>query len=230
MTAPKEDFQDSSWQAAIPYAGPMAAFLGLLWLGPRLGLGEWEFPLRVVVLSLVLWFCSRHVITLRASYWLASTAVGVAVFAIWVAPDLLVPGWRSHWLFQNPVTGSVATSIDTTLLTSPMVLLFRTIRAVVLVPVIEELFWRGWLMRWLIRNDFQAVPLGAYSASSFVITALLFASEHGPYWEVGLAAGLIYNAWMVRTRNLADCIVAHAVTNAVLCGFVIAAGKWEYWL
>jgi CAAX prenyl protease-like protein len=230
VTASKESLQDSGWQSAIPYVGPMAAFMAMLWLGPRLGLGEWEFPFRVVVLSAILWLCSRHVITLRASYWLASTAVGVVVFAIWVAPDLLIPGWRSHWLFQNSITGSVATSIDTTLLTSPTVLIFRTIRAVILVPIIEELFWRGWLMRWLIKNDFQNVPLGAYSASSFFITALLFASEHGPYWEVGLAAGLIYNAWMVRTRSLADCIVAHAVTNAVLCGFVIATGKWEYWL
>lgn len=230
MTEPKEGPQDGGLQAALPYVGPMAAFMALLWLGPRLGLGDWEFPLRVVLLSAVLWFCSRQVITLRAGYWLASAAVGAVVFGIWVAPDLLAPGWRSHWLFQNSVMGSVATSIDTALLTSPMVLVFRTIRAVILVPIIEELFWRGWLMRWLIKNDFQSVPLGAYSASSFIITALLFASEHGPYWEVGLAAGIIYNAWMVRTRNLADCIVAHAVTNAILCGYVIATGKWEYWL
>ena len=76
-----------------------------------------------------------------------------------------------------------------------------------LVPVLEELFWRGWLMRWLIRPDFEAVRLGTYTHYSFWVTAALFAAEHGPYWDVGLLAGIIYNWWMVRTGRLADCIV-----------------------
>ena len=109
-------------------------------------------------------------------------------------------------------------------------LVFRTLRAVIIVPIVEELFWRGWLLRWLVKNDFQQVPIGAYTPSAVIITALLFASEHGPYWEVGLIAGLIYNLWVIRTRSLADCIVAHAVTNGVLCAYVLATGKWEYWL
>ncbi len=73
-------------------------------------------------------------------------------------------------------------------------------------PILEELFWRGWMMRWLIDSGFQKVPLGNYVPSAFWLVAVLFASEHGPYWEVGFVAGIIYNWWMVRTRNLADCI------------------------
>jgi len=60
-----------------------------------------------------------------------------------------------------------------------------------------------WLMRWLISPQFEKVPLGAYQAGAFWITAVLFASEHGPYWDVGLVAGVAYNWWMVRTRSLA---------------------------
>lgn len=66
--------------------------------------------------------------------------------------------------------------------------------------------------------------------SAFWIVALLFASEHGSYWDVGLATGIIYNAWMVRTKSLGDLILTHAVTNLCLSLYVIAAGKWEYWL
>ncbi len=99
-----------------------------------------------------------------------------------------------------------------------------------LIPIVEELFWRAWLMRWLINPHFQKVPLGTYTATAFWFTAILFASEHGAYWDVGLAAGIIYNWWMVRTRSLADCILAHAVTNGALAGYVLLAGKWEYWL
>ena len=65
---------------------------------------------------------------------------------------------------------------------------------------------------------------------SFLIASALFASEHGSYWEVGLAAGLAYNWWIVRTKCLADCILAHAVTNGVLSAYVIFGKQWQYWL
>jgi CAAX prenyl protease-like protein len=65
---------------------------------------------------------------------------------------------------------------------------------------------------------------------AFWVTAALFAAEHGPYWEVGLAAGIIYNWWMIRTRRLGDCILAHTVTNLALGLFVIRSGQWQYWL
>jgi hypothetical protein len=74
------------------------------------------------------------------------------------------------------------------------------------------------------------VPLGRYTAVSFWAVALLFAAEHGPYWEVGLIAGVAYNWWLVRTRNLADCVLAHAVTNALLAGYVLVFNQWQYWL
>jgi len=111
-----------------------------------------------------------------------------------------------------------------------MVLALRAARAVILVPIIEELFWRAFLMRWLVRSDFEKAPLGAYTARAFWITALLFATEHGSYWDVGLVAGIAYNWWMVRSKSLGDCILAHAVTNTALSVWVIASGKWEYWM
>lgn len=217
---------------AMPYVAPFVVFLLLLMTADYLQqvLGQWEAPLRVVLLTAVLWVFSRHVIDLRIQQWLLTSAVGVGVFAVWVAPDLLIPGYRDHWLFQNSVTGTIKSSIPSDLLQNPLVLTFRTIRAVVLVPIIEELFWRAWLLRWLISPNFESVELGAYTRSAFWISAILFASEHGPFWEVGLAAGLIYNWLMVRTKSLGDCILAHAITNGVLSLFVMITGRWEYWL
>lgn len=84
-------------------------------------------------------------------------------------------------------------------------------------------------MRWLIKNDFLSVPLGAYARDAFWITAALFGLEHGPYWEVGLLCGIAYNWWMVRTRSLGDCILTHAVTNGILSAYVISGGHWQYW-
>ncbi len=223
------------WESAhpaLPYVLPFVVFFALLLSSEYLHsiLGEWDYPFRVSVLALVLWVFSRDVIDLRVRYPLATILVGVAVFAIWVAPDLLIPGYRSHWLFQNPVTGSLQSSIPSPLRDSALVLFFRTIRATLIVPIIEELFWRAWLLRWLVSPNFEDVALGTYTRQSMWVSALLFASEHGPYWEVGLLAGLAYNFLMVRTRSLGDCILAHAITNGVLSLFVIVTGRWEYWL
>ncbi len=216
--------------AAVPYVAPFAAFMLLLVVGPELPFGKWEQPLRVVLLAAAIGVFSRRVLSFRTVMPLASIGLGILVFILWVAPDLLIPGYRGHWLFQNAVTGQLASSLPPDFRMDPVVLVSRTIRAVILVPVLEELFWRGWLMRWLVNSDFEKAPVGAYRAMSFWVTALLFASEHGPYWDVGLIAGVAYNLWAVKTKRLADCMLAHAVTNAALSGYIILTGKWEYWL
>jgi CAAX prenyl protease-like protein len=84
-------------------------------------------------------------------------------------------------------------------------------------------------MRWLINKDFWRVPLGMYTPFAFWLTAILFASEHGPYWDVGLVTGIIYNAWMIRTKSVADCVLMHAVTNALLSAYVMQTAQWQYW-
>jgi CAAX prenyl protease-like protein len=215
---------------SLPYVLPFIVFLFFIAVQKYIPLSPAiEYPLRVVLLALVLFVFSRKVIELRCSRRIETAVIGVAVFVIWIGPDLLFPGYRRHWIFQNELFGSLGSNIPENVLNSPIVLWSRIIRAVVLVPIIEELFWRAWLMRWLIAPRFKRVPLGAFAPVSFTATALLFASEHGPYWDVGLAAGLIYNWWMIRTKSLGDCILAHAVTNACLCGYVVATRHWEYW-
>lgn len=212
-----------------PYIVPFAVFLLLLVVGPLLP-PQVDGPFRLIVLSLVLWHFSRGVIDFKSRLLLPSSVLGVLVFFLWIAPDVLIPNYRDFWLFQNQLTGTLHSSIPAVYRTDPFVLTFRIVRSVLLVPVIEELFWRGWLMRWLISADFERVPLGAYAPASFFITAFLFSLEHGPFWDVGLLCGLIYNWWMVRTRSLGDCILVHAVTNACLAGYVLATHRWEYWL
>ncbi|HKE28854.1 MAG TPA: CAAX prenyl protease-related protein [Bryobacteraceae bacterium] len=220
----------SSSRGAIGYVAPFVVFVGIMGLEHSLSIPpQVGYPIRVLVTLAVLLAVSRREIKLRPAQPLASAALGLAVFIIWVAPDALF-GYRHHWLFENPVMGKAGGVLPAELQRSVLFLLIRAAGSTLLVPIIEELFWRGWLMRWLINHEFRKIELGTYLPSAFWITALLFASEHGPYWEVGLAAGVIYNWWMTRTKSLADCILAHAVTNGVLAGYVILAGAWQYWL
>lgn len=217
-------------RATAAYVAPFAVFVGVMAVEHvLLPHSQILYPIRFLIVLAVLLFVSRPYLQLRPTMPLGSVAIGVAVFLIWIAPDRLF-GYRHFWLFDNSITGSASTSIPTDMQARVWFLALRTLGSVALVPIIEELFWRGWLMRWLIDPDFQKVPLGKYAASAFWMVAVLFAAEHGPYWEVGLAAGAIYNWWMIRTRSLADCILAHAITNGILAAYVMAGGQWQYWL
>jgi CAAX prenyl protease-like protein len=191
---------------------------------------ETNYAIRFLVVFTVLAFFSRPVIALRATHFWGSAAIGVALFAIWVGPDVLWPAYRDSKLFSNGIVGAPKSSLPGGVNASVTFIIFRVLSSVVNVPVLEELFWRGWLMRWLISRDFLKVPLGTYTRQSFWLVAVLFASEHGSYWDVGLIAGIVFNLWMIRTRSLADCILAHAVTNACLAAYVLIRDQWQYWL
>jgi CAAX prenyl protease-like protein len=214
----------------VGYVAPFAAYVGLMALEKAAGLPpQIALPLRVVAVAALIWAVSRPFFSLRPSYTVASVALGIAVLVIWVGPDLVF-GYRHHWLFENAITGKAASTLPDSLRQNTAWLALRAAASFLLVPILEELFWRGWLMRWLIKPEFEKVPFGTYAPMAFWVVAGLFASEHGPYWEVGLAAGILYNWWAIRTRNIADCILAHAVTNAILSAYVLFSGAWQYWL
>lgn len=216
--------------ATVAYTAPFLTFVCLMVMERALHLPpQVAYPVRLSVSSLVIYFASRSLVSFRASRLLASAAIGAVVFLIWVGPDILF-GYRHHWLFENFINGAPVSSVPGALQRNWLFVASRFAGSTLVVPILEELFWRGWLMRWLVDKEFQTVALGTYSPAAFWVVAALFASEHGPYWEVGLIAGVIYNWWMIRTRSLADCIVAHGVTNGMLSIYVLAADQWQYWL
>ena len=216
--------------ATSAYIAPFLVFVGFLAIKAAFHPpAHWYYPAQFLAVLLTIGLVSRPILSFRVAFPLASVGIGIAVFLIWIFPDVLW-GYRHHWLLDNSITGTPVSTISPGLRQNVIFIVLRVASSVALVPVLEELFWRGWLMRWLIDKDFLKVPLGTYARGAFWIVAVLFASEHGPYWEVGLVAGIVYNWWMVHTRNLADCMLAHAVTNGLLSVYVLTAGQWQYWL
>ena len=213
--------------AAVPWVLPFLIFIGLLVVQQAVPGPAWlRFTLSMAAILAV----SRVPLLGGPSKPILSILIGVAVFVIWIGPDLIAPAWHHFILFDNPMWRPTATT-PLVSRADPWFLLPRVAISVIAVPILEELFWRGWLMRWIIDpQNFEKVPLGTYAPAAFWLTAILFASEHGSFWDVGLAAGIVYNWWMIRTRNLWDCILAHAVTNGLLAAWVIGAGQWQYWL
>jgi CAAX prenyl protease-like protein len=142
------------------------------------------------------------------------------VFFLWVLP---YPGWAT--------LGAGGAGFNPTQPDGTVNLLLAAIRlsgAALVVPVMEELFWRSFIMRWLDRPDFMAADPMHVDRRAFFVTALLFAVEHH-LWLAGLLAGIAFG-WLYKVcRNLWAPVLAHGVTNAMLGIWVLSRGAWQYW-
>jgi len=105
---------------------------------------------------------------------------------------------------------------------------FRIFGIAIVVPITEELFWRGFLMRWLIKEEFTEVPLGTYAPLSFWVTTAFFAAEHGGQWILGVIVGVIYGIWFIRTKSLGSVMLAHGVTNLLLALYCLETNDWHF--
>jgi CAAX prenyl protease-like protein len=107
---------------------------------------------------------------------------------------------------------------------------FRFLRLVVVVPLVEEIFWRGFLLRYLIAEKFEEVPLGKFSWLSFSAVTLAFCFSHSASDRVAaLITGILYNCVAYRTKSLTSCILAHAITNLLLGIWIMKTRQWGFW-
>ncbi len=104
----------------------------------------------------------------------------------------------------------------------------RMIGLAVLVPVAEEVFWRGFLLRWTISERWRDVPVGQFEWKSFLIVTVLFTLVH-PEWFAAATYAVLLNGFLYWKKDLWQCIVAHAVSNLVLGVYVLRSGAWELW-
>jgi CAAX prenyl protease-like protein len=109
-----------------------------------------------------------------------------------------------------------------------LAIFFRVCGSSIVVPVMEEIFWRSFVIRWIDDRNFMSVPLGRFTTRSFIITVLLFGSEHS-LWLAGIMAGILYNMLLYYRKNIVLCIISHGVTNFILGIYVLYTGNWMFW-
>ena len=151
-----------------------------------------------------------------------SVVLGLIVFVLWIGIDTKIP---------YPHLGTRTAFDPTALESSAWGITFLVVRLyglVLMVPVMEELFWRSFLLRYLTNPDFHKVALGTFSAFSLWVMVAASALAH-PEWLVAIVASLAYALWLKRTRSLFGVVLAHAVTNAALGVYVLVTGNWQYW-
>ncbi len=182
------------------------------------------YPIKILAVTAIIIYFFRSYDELRfdnlkAAHVLGALATGVAVFVLWINMD---------WGFAT--LGS-SEAYDPRILPGKTYYAFLAVRlagTALVVPLFEEIFWRSFVLRYIINQDFTAVKIGAFTWMSFIISSLLFGSEHY-LWLAGIMAGVFYNLLLYWSRSIYVCIIAHSVTNLLLGIYVIRTGNWQFW-
>jgi hypothetical protein len=214
----------------LAYVLPMAVFLLFTWLG-----GQWiaffpaSYVIKTVLTGACLIFLWPQYTRIKWSHAWLGVVIGIVGLVQWVGMEkLLLHVWpnypRASLEVFNPLTS----------FSSPVMLwTFVTVRLLgpaLVVPFMEELFWRDFLWRTLIApNDFKLAAVGEWDRKSFVIVTVAFASVHLQMWLTALVWGAMIGVLLVRTKSLGACIIAHGVTNLLLGVYVLCTHDWAFW-
>lgn len=217
----------------VAFTLPMAVFLTLLGLGETFrnpdGNGwlaapeYWIYPTQTLLCgALVVWFWRDYELRAPRKVWFA-VVIGVVVFLVWIAPQQFLG-------FAPRLTGFDPERFSGQPATYWTVVLFRFLRLVIVVPLVEEIFWRGFLLRYLISEKFTAITIGAFSWISFIGVTAGFGFAHSRAdWIPAFICGALYNLVAYRTRSLATCVGAHGLTNLLLGLWVMQTRQWGFW-
>jgi CAAX prenyl protease-like protein len=215
------------------YTVPMVVFLAFLALaailrnaGGSFWLASpeyWIYPAQTVICGgLLVWFRKEYEFR-GPSPVLFALGIGILVFLLWIAPPQFFGFAPRRLGFDPGIFAHQPAAYWTTVV-------FRFVRLVLVVPVLEEIFWRGFLLRYLINEKFYRVEFGTFSWVSFAIVTAAFAFSHSSAdWVAALITGALYNFVAYRTRSLTSCILAHAVTNLALGVWIMNTRQWGFW-
>ncbi|TXI15714.1 MAG: CAAX prenyl protease-related protein [Roseateles sp.] len=210
---------------------PFALFMALLalrgYLPADLGVdARWIYALQTLAVGgLLAWFwrdygelARQNLPDAREVGW--AVVVGIVVFALWVRLD-------APWMQLGEPTASFVPLQADGSLHWPLIV-FRLAGAALVVPLMEELFWRSWLMRWLERPGFEGVDPQHVGLKAIVLSTFVFTLAH-TLWLAAILAGLAYALLYRWSGRLWTAVIAHAVTNGLLGLWVIASHRWEFW-
>ena len=177
-------------------------------------------------------------------YWLRLLAAGALLGYSW--PRLQGVDWRFSW---RGVTAGVAAfalclaparllltraGMPGALVALPSVardawLTGHILVSVVVAPVVEELAFRGYLLRRLRAVEFESASPRLAGGAGLIVSSLVFGLCQGPLWPMGMMAGLVFGLVYMRTQRLGEAVAAHATTNALIAVAVLGGSQWQLW-
>ena len=180
---------------------------------------ELLYPLGVVAATATLWYYHKAYRALSWGWSWQAAVIGVAVFLLWLALEPNVDSSKTELARGLAELSAWSAAIW---------LAFRVFGSVIIVPLVEELAFRGYILRKLIARDFENVPFSQFTWLSFIMSSVLFGLLHGR-WLAGTLAGMAYALASYRRGQLSDAVLAHTTTNALIAVCVLVQERWALW-
>lgn len=236
----------------LAYVAPMFCFMLFIWVGSMWKeLYPWAYVGRTIAaVALLIAFRKRYT-PITWDYWWLGVIMGVLGIAQWIGMDTLLQPLAIH--VRMPLSVVHWFGMDTPLqkdlhpfaldaeaafkpyeyFANPSIMwgwiAVRMIGASIVVPFMEELFWRDYLWRRLIAPaDFKLARVGEWEPKVFLIIAVAFCVVH-PQWLTAIGWGLMVGGLLAYTRSLGACIIMHGVTNFLLGLYVLNTHEWAWW-
>jgi membrane protease YdiL (CAAX protease family) len=237
----------AQWPALARFV-PFAVFVLLTSVQERFGESGryWIYFAKALAGAGMLSVVWQHIEELKWRFSWAAVVAGIAVFAIWVGLD----GWypRTDLLYSEHVcpllqslgltkecTAAVAGAVwnpnQTFGAGSALAWFFIVVRIVgssLVVPPLEEVFYRSFVYRYIASKEFLSVPIGKFLPVPFIVTALVFGFVHKE-WLAGILCACAYQGLVLWKGRLGDAMTAHAITNFLLGLWVVWRGAWHFW-
>jgi len=202
------------------YLVPLLAILAAGTVARAVSSGfEFFYPLRVIAGLLMLARYRRRLATIDWHWSWRGAAVGALVFLLWIV--------AAHFLLPERAMPEKLAAVPTAL--RGFWIASRIAGSILIVPIAEELAYRGYLMRRLTAPEFESVPFRSVHWPAVMVTAIVFGLAHGALWLPGVAAGLAYGLILVRTGRIGEAVAAHATTNALVAASVLGWNQWQLW-
>jgi len=205
--------------AVVQFVGMLGEGTGVPWLAdPK----YWIYPLQTAICAGALvyfWKCYDF----GKVSWLVTVVAALLSLGIWISPQWLFGAAPRTDGFNPSEVGDDPWLVGFTLIA-------RFARLVIVVPLVEEIFWRGFLQRYLVNEKFTSVKFGTYTHLSFFGVAGAFMLVHSPSdWPAAIATGVLFGWVAVKTKSLLACVIAHAMTNLGLGIYIVMTKQWGFW-
>jgi len=213
---------------------PFVIFLALTFLQDRFGEAAryWFYFAKTILGAAMMLVIYRYLEELEWRFSWESVVVGVGVFALWIGLDeLLIRLGLPNSYPKLQISASEWNPHAAFGVSSPLAIFFiitRILGSTLVVPPLEELFYRSFVYRFLASKDFLSVPLGKFLPLPFLGTSVLFGVEHRE-WLAGIFCGFAYQGLVIWKGRLGDAVTAHGITNFLLGLWVVWRGAWNFW-
>jgi len=183
----------------------------------------WIYFGKTLVGAWLLWVVWPVVPEMRWKLSWEAVVIGVAVLVMWVGIDSFYPKYPKEAKPWNPnlIYGEGSGA-------AWFLVVARILGSTIVVPPMEEMFYRSFVYRYIVNAKFESVPLNRFHPVSFFVTSIVFGVVHRE-WLAGILCGMAYQWLVIRKGRLGDAMTAHAITNFLLGVWIVYKGAWHFW-